>query len=382
MGRTIADSTAHSIWENCMRKNITLTITENCNLHCRYCYEHHNVERIMTYDTGKRIIDYEFSQSTPDDELYIEFFGGEPFLKFDLLRKLCEYIWSKNWGVKYHCYATTNGTLIHGEIKEWLYKNRSRFSCGLSLDGTREMHNANRSNSYDSIDVLFFQKTWPEQTVKMTFSDISIRHLSDCVIHAHKLGFPIACNLAYGINWDKSEYQTILEEELRKLISFYIDNPTITPCSMLNRSIVPVGGIDLSTTVSQKWCGTGTDMRTYDSEGQAYSCQMFMPVSIGIEKAAQAKSIVFPKYVDNTMLQEKCRNCYLKNSCSSCYGYAFGKYGNPYVKEDGMCISTKIIMKAAAALQYERYNKGILIIPDEEKYYFLQGIVRISEMSI
>ncbi len=58
-------------------------------------------------------------------------------------------------GQPYICFATTNGTLIKDEIKEWIEQNSERFWLGLSVDGTKAMHNLNRSNSYDQIDTNF-----------------------------------------------------------------------------------------------------------------------------------------------------------------------------------------------------------------------------------
>lgn len=74
---------------------------------------------------------------------------------FPKIKQLCETLWKKQFPEYYHFSVTTNGTLIHGEIKRWLYENRDKITLKLSLDGNRKSHNINRSNSFDKIDLDF-----------------------------------------------------------------------------------------------------------------------------------------------------------------------------------------------------------------------------------
>jgi len=109
----------------------------------------------MSLDIANKGIVSTFERAVSENIEYVEilFHGGEPFMAYKRIREICEWLWAREWPVNYICYATTNGTLIHGEIKEWLLKNKHRFCLGLSLDGTRDMHNRNRSNSYEKIDI-------------------------------------------------------------------------------------------------------------------------------------------------------------------------------------------------------------------------------------
>ena len=144
-----------------------------------------------------------FERAIRDNIEYVEilFHGGEPFLAFERIKEICDWIWTQEWPVKYICYATTNGTLIHGEIRNWLLENKDRFILGLSLDGTPEMHNRNRSDSYSKIDIDLFRNTWPEQGVKMTPSPGTLSSLADGVIYVHELGFKKNnCTFASGVN--------------------------------------------------------------------------------------------------------------------------------------------------------------------------------------
>ena len=163
-----------------MEKNVTLTLTANCNLSCVYCYEKHDDNKSMSFDTAKYILDSEFEGLKNDDYITIDFFGGEPFLEFELIKKIVSYVREQNikgrFLPRYRFFATTNGTLIHGEIMNFL-KAHKNFYLGLSLDGTKWMHDTNRCNSFDKIDLDFFFFFYPEKQAKMTISDFTLPYL-------------------------------------------------------------------------------------------------------------------------------------------------------------------------------------------------------------
>ena len=108
------------------KKTIMLTVTEQCNLNCKYCYEKNKSLSTMPLETAIKIVEHELTKDDGFEICEIQFFGGEPFFKFDLIRDICNYIWTKEWPKKCLCFATTNGTLVHGEIKKWLYAARKR----------------------------------------------------------------------------------------------------------------------------------------------------------------------------------------------------------------------------------------------------------------
>lgn len=103
-----------------MEQTYTLTLTENCNLSCIYCYEHNRNGRSMSFATAKRILDKAFSSMGNGDLLTIDFFGGEPFLEYRLIKEIVDYTnraaTTGHLRSNYRFFATTNGTLIHGEI--------------------------------------------------------------------------------------------------------------------------------------------------------------------------------------------------------------------------------------------------------------------------
>ena len=347
-----------------MEKNVTLTLTANCNLSCVYCYEKHDDNKSMSFDTAKYILDSEFEGLKNDDYITIDFFGGEPFLEFELIKKIVSYVREQNikgrFLPRYRFFATTNGTLIHGEIMNFL-KAHKNFYLGLSLDGTKWMHDTNRCNSFDKIDLDFFVKTYPEQQAKMTISDFTLPYLADGIIFAHNKNFKVACNLAYGIDWRNPKYKKLLIAQLEKLSEFYLDNPSIERTTILSRKISSIGYLhEQPKRIARKWCGTGTAMRTYDTDGKRYPCQFFMPMSCGKEKSSKAWEIDFKDEIPIEHLDKKCQHCILQDCCPTCYGSNYSATGDIYCKDPNLCELEKIIFYANAWLSIQLWGRGQL----------------------
>ncbi|WP_251615480.1 radical SAM/SPASM domain-containing protein [Pumilibacter muris] len=335
------------------KKCVTITLTEQCNLQCTYCYEKHKNVRSISFERAKEILDYEFQVDDGMNELEIDFFGGEPFFAFETMRKLVEYIKTSAYTKKFVFFVSTNGTLVHGDIQKWLEQNIGYIWCGLSLDGTKDSHNLNRSNSFDKIDLDFFAKTYPGQDVKMTIAENTLKKLCENVIFCHRKGFNVNCNLAYDIDWSNSVNEQELESQLMDLIDFYLKNPIIKPCSMLSCSIERI-----QTREKSRYCGAGIEMRTYDVEGNVYPCHFFMPISAG-DKALKLGEITFYENPDTERWGE-CYTCDYFNICPNCYGANYVATGDIYKKDLDMCRLFKIILRANAYFVAHRIERGIL----------------------
>lgn len=360
-------------------RDITLCITEACNLNCTYCYENHKSKKKMSFETAKKIIDYEMSVYDKFVGVVFNLFGGEAFLNFNLVKQIVNYLETNycNSRMKWHCFITTNGTLVHGDIQDYLRMHRCSISCGLSLDGSRDWHNLNRSNSFDDIDLSFFSSLYRNQKIKMTISPETLSHLSECVIFAHKLHFDIDCNLAYGIDWSNSQNIDLLEDELLKLIDFYLENPNIKPCSMLNETI---NKIALKNEQAYRECGAGQHMRAYDVNGVCYGCQFFMPISIGEEKAQESLKIQWHgDTIPYEKLDKRCCDCVLKACCHICYGANFSSTGNIYLHEENWCKLNKVIFKARAYFRIKQFEKDQLIGNEMEQKATLQSAMMILD---
>jgi sulfatase maturation enzyme AslB (radical SAM superfamily) len=318
------------------RRVVQITITEKCNLNCIYCYEHAKDLNSLSIDFIKRIIEREFN-NPQYNRLEFDFHGGEPALAFDVLKPICEWLWSRKWDKPYMCFATTNGTLIHGEIKEWFRNNYERFCLSLSLDGTRMMHNLNRSNSYDDIDLDFFKKMWPEQTVKMTISPATLPYVSDGIKHIHSLGYKLTANLAHGMKWTQ-DLLPIYRDQLLDISNFYIENPLYCPCRIVNFDLKRIGMEALFPKLKckrKKWCGAGDPMVCYGVNGKSYPCQLFAPSSGSLSSDSIFDKWNFSEF--KNFVDPVCAKCDLDGACPTCYGMNYVETGTLHTRPKDMC---------------------------------------------
>ena len=364
-------------------KDVTICIIEACNLNCTYCYENHKSHRKMTFNTLKEIIDREIYNYKSDGFKGITFnlFGGEAFLYFQIIKEVVEYLEStypQSSGYDWICFITTNGTLVHNEIQEWLITHKKSIVCGLSLDGTKKCHDLNRSNSFDLIDIDFFKKLYPEQTVKMTISQETLPYLCECVVFAHESGFKVSCNLAFNIDWSKESNEKVLYDQLMELISFYLSNPDIEPCSLLSGNLYKIAKGEKET---YRECGAGqSGMCSYDVDGNKYPCQFFMPISIGNELSEKSKCIDWhDKIIPFDKLDARCHDCVLKSNCHICYGANYAATGNIFLHEENWCKLNKLTFKARAFFKIKQYEQGISLGNEFETKLTLKNALLVLE---
>lgn len=142
--------------------SITLCVTENCNLRCEYCcymekYLDSNYKlKNMTKEVAFRAIDFLMANSSDSNVVYVSFYGGEPFLQFNLIKSCVEYCKEK-YPFKIPSYnLTTNGLLFESDdIIDFVIKNK--FHMLVSLDGTKKSHDEHRKDIFNkpSFDKVF-----------------------------------------------------------------------------------------------------------------------------------------------------------------------------------------------------------------------------------
>lgn len=164
---------------NCM-EDLILQVTQSCNLRCEYCiYSENNASRhgrqhrdaVMSYDKAVQIINFFMEHSR--NKVIIGFYGGEPLLAFDLIKKIVQYIHSTFPERKVEYSITTNGTLLNNEIIEFFI--REKFQMTLSIDGSKEIHDKNRhfQSGRGSFDVIVQKLTKLEQTFPKFFENVT-----------------------------------------------------------------------------------------------------------------------------------------------------------------------------------------------------------------
>ena len=124
---------------------LTLCLTHDCTLRCRYCYAGRKYAHAMTRETAEAAIELGLQEAADRTcGLDIAFFGGEPLMEWELLQHCHGYLSSRaaEMGITIRYGITTNGTLLSQDKLEWMAERN--YLIGLSLDGSPAMHDTNR----------------------------------------------------------------------------------------------------------------------------------------------------------------------------------------------------------------------------------------------
>lgn len=347
-------------------KEILIMATNACNLRCKYCYETNKNAPSMDVERIEKQIERELRQkSEPYEKFVINFHGGEPFLVFDKIRQIIDWADNVLADLDISYTTTTNGTVLNDEIRQWLVSNRKRFIPILSLDGPKEVHDRNRTGSFDKIDLDFFRSNWPLQGIKMTVSPNTVADLYDSFLYLHEIGFYPNPTLAKEVDWNLQEHLPIYAQQLKKLSEFYISHPTVPPGQLLNLPLHKFSEGFVSKGINS--CGAGFDTIAFDINGNRYPCQAFIA---DLSKRYDKKEMdsVFCALSRNCHLKisPKCEGCPIVNGCSSCYGMNYSNRGDMGAIDEVMCQFQKVTFLCAAQMFGE-------IIPNHQNYPWMKG---------
>ena len=349
-----------------------LSVTEACNLDCAVCYEKSKTPKTMDLETAKASLTYEFENSEGFDEIEIDLFGGEPTLRQDFIKEIVEWTIQSKFKKPFIFFIQTNGTLIHGEFQDWLVRHKSFVNVGLSLDGTPETHNSNRSDSYDKIDIGFFVRNYPHQGVRMTICPKTASNLFNDVVHLHGLGFQkVDAFFAYGVKWNSEGMDDVLATQLRLLCDYYLLHPEVKECSVFDMSI---SNLTNSSTVTQKWCGTGVEMVSVSAEGKKYPCHAFQPNTTN--DPVELGKIAFDEIKDFS--DQGCSSCGLEQLCPSCYGINHLETGNMTTRTKQFCNVTKVRANAVAYLRANQIAAGTSKMEPGQQLSTIDAIHRLQ----
>ena len=357
---------------------IPICLTHRCNLNCIYCFQSHDNQHEMSFDACKSCVDWMFDNILNDNNKRAEitFFGGEPLLRFELIKAVYDYTIDKHRSDNYRFFASTNGTVITEEMKEWFHNHKDRFILGLSLDGGRESQNANRSHSFDLIDFDFFHSNWPKQNVKMTISEKSIHRYAEDVKFIHSLGFGInGADLCVGtFNWSSDEYIKVLAPQLHNLIAYYLDHPDHYN-ALFQRDLASCA----AKKVRKKNCGCGDRVHYFDSDGIHYPCTFITPMTFSKTEIQEIKKTDFCN-IDNFVDEDCFDSCYIYQICRTCHAedYLATKSFKHYDK-------SKCRMRIMEAIVLAEYNARLIqknpcVYDDAKLYYTIEAIKKIKNL--
>ncbi|WP_040197638.1 thioether cross-link-forming SCIFF peptide maturase [Candidatus Soleaferrea massiliensis] len=317
-------------------KAMCLHIAHDCNLRCEYCFastgDFGEGRRLMTYETGKKAIDFLIEHSQGRRNLEMDFFGGEPLMNFGVVKQLVEYARSleEKHHKKFRFTITTNGMLLTDDKIDFINKEMS--NVVLSIDGRKEVTDRVRSRvdgsgCYDVIMPKFqklVEKRGPKDYyVRGTFTKYNLDFTKD-VLHLYDAGFdqisvePVVSDpaLPYSITENDlpvifDEYETLAQTILacRKagryfnFFHFMLDLDQ-GPCAIKRL----------------RGCGCGNEYVAITPDGDIYPCHQFVGQEEwkmgNLEDGSFDKERKADFATANVYTKPECKECWAKFYCS------------------------------------------------------------------
>lgn len=388
---------ANSIWQGGIAKNITFIVTKDCQLACKYCYlVGKNTKERMSWDVAKQAIDYildnEHDENFNQESVIFDFIGGEPFLEIELIDKICDYIKSElyrrdhHWFNSYRFSFSTNGINYHDEkVQNFIKKNHTHLSVGITIDGTQQKHDLNRIWKGDGpergsyLDVVRNIPKWLEQfpnaSTKVTISSADIPYIKESVLHLYSLGIhEVNINCVFEDVWEEGDDKKF-EDQLIDLADAIIDNDLYRDyaCSFFTEIIGKPMDCKLE---NGNWCGAG-QMLSIDAAGNYYPCTRFAKYSLREKKAwiignikdgiDKNKLRPFLTLDRCTQSPQECIDCEVASGCAWCQGenYDSADTVTVYQRSTAICKMHKARVRANNYYWNKLYRK--LELQGEEK---------------
>ena len=359
-------------------KALCLHIAHDCNLACKYCFadegEYHGKSELMSYEVGKKALDFLVANSGSRTNLEVDFFGGEPLMNFEVVKQLVKYGRSLEEpnNKKFRFTLTTNGVLLDDDILE--FANKEMSNLVLSLDGRKEVHDLMRprrggQGSYDTVVPKFIKaaesRNQMNYYVRGTYTRNNLDFAKD-VIHMADLGFEQIS--VEPVVADKSESYAIREEDIDTLIKQY-DELTAEmikrkkegkPFNFFHFMIDLSGGPCVAKRLSG--CGSGTEYLAVSPSGELYPCHQFMGMKdflLGNVDEGVIRTDIRDEFkLCNVYAKEKCKNCFAKFYCSGgCAANSYNFSGSINGTYEIGCELQKKRIECAIALKALEFNE-------------------------
>ena len=330
-------------------KALCLHIAHDCNLACRYCFaeegEYHGRRALMSYEVGKKALDFLIANSGNREHLEVDFFGGEPLMNWDVVKRLVEYGRSREEAChkKFRFTLTTNGVLLNDEIMEFCNKEMS--NVVLSLDGRREVNDhmrpfRNGKGSYELIVPKFqeFAKRRGDKDyfVRGTFTNKNLDFGED-VLHYADLGFkkmsmePVVAEPGEDYAIREEDLPRILKEYDRLAAEYVKRHKEGRGFTFFHFMIDLKQGPCVAKRLSG--CGSGTEYLAVTPWGDLYPCHQCVGKEeflLGNVDTGVTNTAIRDEFkLCNVYAKEKCRDCFARFYCSGgCAANSYNFHGS------------------------------------------------------
>ncbi len=360
-------------------KALCLHIAHTCNLNCSYCFasqgKYHGERAIMSFEVGKRALDFLIENSGKRRNLEVDFFGGEPLMNFQVVKDLVAYARSveKEHNKNFRFTLTTNGVLVDDDVIE--FANRECSNVVLSLDGRKEIHDRFRvdyagNGSWEKI-VPKFQKFVEARNGKNyymrgTFTHANPDFLKD-IQQMLDLGFtelsmePVVCAPGDPSELTQEDLPIVLEQ-YEKLAELMLEKDKEgKPFTFYHYMIDLTGGPCIYKRISG--CGSGTEYMAVTPWGDLYPCHQFVgdeKFKLGNLWDGVTNHEIQQEFANvNVYAHPECRDCWARLYCSGgCAANAYHSTGSVTGVYEYGCTLFRKRMECAIMVAVDRTVKG------------------------
>ena len=311
-------------------KALCLHVAHTCNLNCAYCFasqgKYHGDRALMSFEVGRRALDFLMENSGSRVNLEVDFFGGEPLMNWDVIKDLVAYARGQEGprGKKFRFTLTTNGMLIDDDVID--FANREMHNVVLSLDGRKETHDRLRvdyagQGSYERIvpkfQELVRRRGGKGYYMRGTFTHANPDFTRD-LFHMADLGFdqlsmePVVCAPDDPAALTEEDLPIVLEQYEILAKEMLKREREGRPITFYHYMLDLTGGPCIYKRISG--CGSGTEYMAVTPWGDLYPCHQF------VGEASYKLGDVW-KGVTNPALREEFRACnaYARPDCANCW---------------------------------------------------------------
>ena len=360
-------------------KALCMHIAHTCNLNCSYCFasqgKYHGDRAVMSFEVGKRALDFLMENSGSRHNLEVDFFGGEPLMNFEVVKQLVAYARSveKEKGKNFRFTLTTNGVLIDDDVID--FANREMSNVVLSLDGRKEIHDRYRvdyagNGSWERI-VPKFQKLVEARGGKNyymrgTFTHQNPDFLKD-IQQMLDLGFtelsmePVVCAPGDPAELTETDMAVVMDQ-YEKLAELILERDREgRPFTFYHYMIDLAGGPCIYKRISG--CGSGTEYMAVTPWGDLYPCHQFVgeeKFKLGdIYNGVTAPEVQAQFAACNVYARPQCRDCWARLYCSGgCAANAYHSTGSVTGVYESGCKLFRKRMECAIMVAVHRALEG------------------------
>ena len=326
--------------------DVILQVKKDCNFCCRYCgfassgmRENEHKKQEMSWEVAKKSIDFLYEHSCDVKEIKIAFYGGEPLLNFELIKRVVNYANNRFMTKRIRYTMTINGSILTDEIIKFIIQNN--FYVSISLDGDKEIQDKHRKlrisgkgtfdivyqnvlklkeldneyfdNNISFLPVLFDDENY--QRVEKFFQKLNVKKILplnagmngiDYVVH--KVPNDVDWKKAEGINNYFVKYGDIYKEKKRLTETWHHNGP----------------------------CIAGIGKVFVDTEGNMYPCEKVVQTpfllvgnvdrGLNINKVTEFMNI-------GLLSEEECKTCWAMRFCNLCIDQCYDMESQKLSKE-------------------------------------------------